>query len=679
LIWVGGVGSAAWPDLPDQRLELTADRDAYKAGDTAKIFIPNPFAVSALALVTVERGLVSQAEIIKLTGSGREYSLQLTEEHAPNVYVSATVLGQGNDFRYGLVDLAVAPEAQVLNVQVFPTPAQAGPRDEVTFDVQVTDHQGQPVQGEFSLSVVDLASLALADPNAEDILPAFYSRQPLGIETGLSLAAYTGRNASMPGGMGGGGDQAPTVIREEFPDTAYWNPALVTNSDGRGQVTMTLPDSLTTWRVDVRGLTVDTKVGQAETQLVATKPLLIRPVTPRFLVSGDHVLLAAVINNNTSSRLNASVTLQNEGFNLDEPDQATQQVDIPARGRVRVEWWGTAGAEEAADLIFSVKTTGTQSLEDSARPVWGTLPIKKYTSPQTFVTGGVLREAATQQEVLSLPRTFRPSGGGLDVELSPSLAGSLLSALQAMDAADASTSAEATLSYLLPNLEVYRALNGAGLSDPGLSERVTANVTTGISRLLSLQNEDGGWSWWGKSEKSDPYISAYIFFGLLRAHEIGMNVDEGTLQRAGTYLSGLDLAITNDTSNAKLDEITFIQFVLAYANTFDGITIGNLYNVRDRLSPASQALLAHIFNRQNPADERVRDLISNLESSAILTASGAHWETPPENVLIAGSSVYTTSMVVYVLAQLDSANQVVFNAVRYLAAHRNARGLWNMG
>jgi uncharacterized protein YfaS (alpha-2-macroglobulin family) len=41
--------------------------------------------------------------------------------------------------------------------------------------------------------------------------------------------------------------------------------------------------------------------------------------------------------------------------------------------------------------------------------------------------------------------------------------------------------------------------------------------------------------------------------------------------------------------------------------------------------------------------------------------------------------VYTTSVVVYVLAQLDSANQLVFNAVRYLAAHRNARGLWSIG
>lgn len=685
LIWVGGAGIAAWPDLPNQRFELTADKDSYKAGDTAKIFIPNPFAVNSLALVTVERGVVSKAEVISVSGSGREYSLPLTEADAPNVYVSVMILGQGNDFRGGLVNLPVAPDDKALNVQVTSNPVEAGPRDEVTFDVHVTDHQGQPIEGEFSMSVVDLASLAVADPNAQDILPAFYSNQPLGIQTGLSLAGYTGRNFVQAGGMGGGGGGDVPFLREEFPDTAYWNPSLITNSEGRGQVKMTLPDSLTTWQIDVRGLTVDTKVGQAETQIVSTKPLLIRPVTPRFLVNGDHVLMAAIVNNNTSDTVTVNVNLQADGFVLDEPDHATKQVNIPARGRMRVEWWGTAGFVKEADLVFSATTSGTPSLQDSTRPVWGKLPVLQYSVPQAFVTGGVLRGAASQQEVISMPRTFTPNGGGLDVELSPSLAGSLLSALEAVEEVPDSASAEAVLSYFLPNLEVYRTINGAGLNDPALTERVAANVESGVHRLLRLQNEDGGWNWWGafpigqQTTPSDPYISAYVTFGLIRAHAIGVSVDEASLQRAGTYLRGLRSEITSDTSGADLDQIAFVQFVLAQASTFDEVTINNLYNARDRLSPSSRAMLAYIINAVNPADERVRDLISNLETSAILTSSSAHWETPRENIISRGSPVYTTSLVVYVLSKLDPANQVVFNAVRYLAAHRNARGLWGMG
>ena len=685
LVWVGGAGAAAWPDLPNQRLELTADKDSYQAGETAKIFIPNPFPVNSLALVTVERAVVEKAEVISVSGSGKEYSLPLTEADAPNVYVSVTILGQGNDFRSGLVNLPVAPDDKKLNVQLTSNPVEAGPRDEVTFDVQVTDNQGQPVEGEFSLSVVDLASLAVADPNSQDILPAFYSNQPLGIQTGLSVAAYTGRNAFPPGGMGGGGGGELPFLREEFPDTAYWNPSLITNSEGRGQVKMTLPDSLTTWQVDVRGLTVDTKVGQAETQVVATKPLLVRPVTPRFLVNGDHVLMAAIVNNNTSDTVTVNVNLQAEGFVLDEPDHATKQVNIPAHGRMRVEWWGSAAPVKEADLVFSATTTGTPSLQDSTRPVWGKLPVLQYTAPQAFVTGGILRGAASQQEVISLPRTFVPSSGGLDVELSPSLAGSLLSALEAVEEVPDSASAEAILSYFLPNLELYRTINGAGLSDPNLNERVAANVDSGVQKLLRLQNEDGGWNWWGTSPigqqttPSDPYISAYITFGLIRAHAIGVSVDEESLQRAGTYLRGLRTEITNDTTGADLDQITFVQFVLAQASTFDETTITNLYNARDRMSPSSRAMLAYIINAVNPADERVRDLISNLETSAIITSSSAHWETPRDNIISRGSPIYTTSLVVYVLAKLDPANQVVFNAVRYLAAHRNARGLWGMG
>jgi hypothetical protein len=162
---------------------------------------------------------------------------------------------------------------------------------------------------------------------------------------------------------------------------------------------MTLRDSLTTWHIDVRGLTTDTKVGQAETEIISTKPLLIRPVTPRFLVSGDHVLMAAIVNNNTANALRVAVNLQSDGFVLDDPGKATLNLDIPANGRSRVEWWGTAGLAESADMVFSVITSGTPSLQDSARPVWGKLPILQYTAPQTFVTGGMLRDAASQQEV----------------------------------------------------------------------------------------------------------------------------------------------------------------------------------------------------------------------------------------------------------------------------------------
>ncbi len=682
MVWVGGIGSAAWPELEDNKIQLTAGKESYIPGETASVFIPNPFATNSLALITVERGVVFKSEVITLIGSGSDYSLPITEADAPNVYVTATVLGVGNEFRHGVLNIPVAADALELNVQVSPSPEQAGPREEVSFDVLVTDNAGQPVEGEFSLAVVDLAALALADPNSADIFTEFYSNQPLGIETSISLAAYGDSLLEFPGGLGGGGGADVPFIREEFPDTAYWNPSLITNSEGRGQVTMTLPDSLTTWNIDVRGLTLDTKVGQAEMQLVSTKPLLIRPVTPRFLVSGDHALMAAVINNNTSDALSVNVSLQSEGFTLDEPDKASQQVNVPANGRTRVEWWGTASLAESAELIFTAKANNS-TLQDSTRPVWGTLPILQYTSPQAFVTGGSLRGAITQQEVISLPRTFTPTSGGLQVELSPSLAGNLTSALEAMPEPN-ENSAEDIVSFILPNLEVYRALSGAGLNDPKLVERVEANLNSSVNRLFYLQNTDGGWNWWGKAEPftqatSDPNISAYVFFGLLRAREAGATVNEEALQRAGVYLRDMKPTITINTDATTLEQIAFMQFALAHANTFNESILNQLYDARDRMTPSGMAWLAFTMNKFNSADTRFRDLISNLESSAILTSSSAHWESQNTNFFSGRSTIYTTSVVVYALANIDPANQTLSSAVRYLAAHRNANKLWNSG
>jgi uncharacterized protein YfaS (alpha-2-macroglobulin family) len=92
------------------------------------------------------------------------------------------------------------------------------------------------------------------------------------VRTGIDLAAYAQRQTALADGLGGGGGgaEAPSVARENFPDTAFWSANIITAEDGSAQVNMTLPDNLTTWQVDLRGLTADTRVGEAQTQFVTS-------------------------------------------------------------------------------------------------------------------------------------------------------------------------------------------------------------------------------------------------------------------------------------------------------------------------------------------------------------------------------------------------------------------------
>ena len=188
IIWVGGAGQAEWPSLPNQRLRLVADQDAYKPGDTAQVFVPNPFGSTALGLLTVERGAVMHYQILELEPGGSTIPVTLSNEHAPNVYVAITLLGQDDqdypDFRQGYVSLPVDPSFEFLTIDLTSQPERTGPGEPVKFSMRITDANGKPVEGEFSLSVVDLAVLTLTDPNAEDIFTAFYGEQPLGVHHG---------------------------------------------------------------------------------------------------------------------------------------------------------------------------------------------------------------------------------------------------------------------------------------------------------------------------------------------------------------------------------------------------------------------------------------------------------------------------------------------------------------
>lgn len=683
LIWVGGTGAVTWPNLPNQRLHLTANLDAYQPGDTAQIFIPNPFSAPALALVTFERSTVMRYRVETIQPGGSSLSFDLGDEDAPNVYAAVTLLGQDAegraDFRQGYLNLMVKPVQQTLNVALTSQPQRSGPGDNVTFNILVTDAAGSPVQGEFSVSVVDLAVLALADPNAPDILTAFYGQQPLGVRTGLSLAVSGQRLRYMVGGMGGGGDmQTGPLVRENFPDTAYWNAQVLTDANGQAAISLDLPDSLTTWQVVVRGLTADARVGEATLQLVTSKELLVRPVAPRFLVAGDHALLAAVVQNNTRSDLQVDVMLQAGGFELDDINTLTQHVNVPAGGRTRVEWWGTAQDVGSADLTFWAESG---DLQDAVRLAGGALPVLRYTTPQTFATSGVMDEAGEQLELVSLPATFDANAGDLRIELAPSLAAGMLDGLAALEENHCECTEE-ILSRFLPNLETYRILQSFGIESPDLQARLERTLRSGLDQLLARQNPDGGWSWAPVatdavvSVNSDPYLTAYMVFGLTRTAQAGVNFSPEALQRGVEFLTAASTSPDQVTDPGALDRLTFQYFALGRAGAANPSAAGQLYERRSELSPWAQAFLALLLEDASPGSQQADTLLTDLQATALRSATGAHWETSAGHWWNWHTPLSGSAVVIYALAQRQPAAAVLPEAVNYLMSNRNPNGGW---
>jgi uncharacterized protein YfaS (alpha-2-macroglobulin family) len=699
-MWVSSSDYVSWRQTDDRRIELISDKDSYIPGETAEILIAHPFPGSNYALITVERGHIRQNDIIQLTSNSAVYQLPITSDMAPNIYVNVLVvkgaekedITEGEqpgapDFRMGILELQVDTRDQELEVEIIPDVEQAGPGDKVTYTVRTTDKGGEPVRAELSLALADLATLSLSQPNSVPILDYFYAPSALSVRTAvpivLSIEHYVTiledrlTDGEMMGSGGGKGadDFGVFEIREDFPDTAYWRAHVVTDENGEASVTVTLPDNLTIWRMDARAVTLDTKVGDSTDDLRSTKPLLVRPQTPRFFVVGDQARLGAAVHNNSTEDLSVLVSLKAEGMSLSSPE--SQQLEIPAGRQEYVTWEVSVLPQvDRVDLIFSATGGG---YSDATRPTMGTLegggiPVYKYEAPETVGTAGMLDGAGSQTEAIILPVEYNTSQGELTVRLSPSLAAGMVDGLDYLQHYPYECT-EQTVSRFLPNVLTTRALIASGIDDPELEANLKEQVNIALQRLYNHQRADGGWGWWSKSPESSLLTSAYVILGLSEAQAAGHPVSEGVLTRGREYLRGNLQSLQALDHQYLLNRQAFVLYVLARSGQPQVSRSEQLYAIRQSLSLYAKAYLAETLYLIDSQDPRLGTMVSDFVNAAVLSATGAHWEEQIQDYFNWNSDTRTTAIVLAALIRIEPDNVLNANAVRWLMTHRT-KGRW---
>jgi alpha-2-macroglobulin len=705
MLWVSGPQSAAWR-MAEGRVEPVADAQRYRPGDIATILLPTPFRAPYEVLVTVERGGLIDVQRITADTANPLIEIPITDAHIPNIIVSfVAVKGAGPgrsspDVRIGMVLLEVDPASRLLTVDVTPecgAGAQSdggictyAPGDRATLTVRTRDASGAPVDAEVALAIVDKAVLALADANSPRLEEAFYATRPLGVITGNSLLVLHNRLAndlealrirgeqiareSAIGGIGGGAGGEDTMfmpdVRQDFPDTALWEARLRTGPAGQVQVTLALPDSLTTWVADARAVTAQTLVGQGTGEFIVTRPLLIRPVTPRFFIAGDQAEVAALVHNNTAVDLDVTVRLQT---NLEVVASGQSQVRIPAGGRVRVAWTVNVptGGLEAADLTFSAVGGGYR---DAARPSVGrepdrALPIYRYESPDVVSSSGALTGAGSRVEVLVVPTGAGP-GSSLTLRMQPTLAAGLIGSLSYLEHVE-HESTEQLVSRFLPNAVTVRALRDLSVANPELEARLRGLLPETLATLYARQNWDGGWGWW-KGQSSTLQVSAYATLGLVEAQRVGLPVDADSLNRATTYLRTQLASVAATEAPALPQSLALYVLAEAEAEWPEGFDTA-LFESRENLDVTGRAYLTLALGSRDEDDPRVVTLLESLRADAEITASGAHWESVAPEYWITWTRA--TSVAVDAFARFAPDDPLLPQAVRWLMAMRT-RDRW---
>jgi uncharacterized protein YfaS (alpha-2-macroglobulin family) len=611
------------------------------------------------------------------------------------------------DVRYGLINLAVNVKQQ-LKIQITPSTARAAPGETVKLDLLITDLEGKPVSAEVGLSMSDLANLSVGSANSQPIFDFFWSAHGLSIITSSPLAkliddlkpsdtveeaqvamsapapsggimaaptmtardAKDGDNAaekSADGRASGQRGQQPAP-RTNFVDTPLWLPALASGADGKATASVTLPDNLTTWRLDARGISAQTYVGDGTLDVLSTKPLLVRPATPRFFVVGDEAELAMVVNNNTDQDLAVQVALDAKGVTLKAANKQT--INIPKGGRQRIAWLAKVEDVEAVDLVFSAVSG---QFSDASKPAVGIgdqrlLPVYKYLSPDYVSTAGALTKPGSRTEAVILPPTALAPTGELTINLQPSLAATTLDGLKYLRNFSYQC-VEQTVSKFLPNVITFRALQKLGLEKPELRAQLNDAVQYAVARLQREQKPDGGWGWF-PADQSNPLVSTYALLGLLEARASDLAVDKTMIDRATAYVLSTLRPVNDGTPAYELNRLSFTLLVVAKAGSSNPRLMDDLFTRREKMSVYARAYLAQTYNQIKGDASKLATLLSDLQSKAIASATGIHWEESWRDWWNWDSNTRSTAIVLKTLVELTPQSELIPNVVRWLMVAR---------
>lgn len=732
-------------------VEILTDKRLYEPGETAKILIQADQADATVWYTQESDDAVLSNQVLRLRGNSTIQELKLGKAQQPNLLLAALSVQQ-RKLHHSRQEIFVPALNEKLQITIKTPQQQPAPASEAELELQVRDHHNRPVQGEFSLALVDAALYQLMPDTTLAIHEALYGQRrhlPQRLDTSLNqylngfnqqdrkpkaydlkdpFTQFANLNTAGSRRRDGFSDEIdrptpsvvsakqesasfdksvaneaapqeapagmPTIaLRSNFQDTAYWNPAVLTNAQGIARIKVPLPDNLTTWRIQARGWDQQTRVGQNTASLTTHQDIQVRLQHPRFLVERDEVVITANLHNESDSNQTLKVSLAAPGQLLKALDPLQSTLTVAAHQQARIDWrFQVIGSGE-------LNLTATAQGSKGGDAVKQTLPVKVYGALSTDVKNGALVDkefnktkntTRTGQVSLNLPAQRIKNQTRLSIQLQPSLASTLLDALPYL-AEYPYGCIEQTTSRFVPAVLVANTLDSLGIhledlikqGDPRVWQDLRKSnqplrsraelqkmINEGLQRLQSSQNSDGGWGWWPGGH-SDPYISTYVLDALQLAAQGKVKVESTTLSKGLGYLAqSFRQQLTQQKSNDRQWHLASYQaLVLSRGGQLKPADLEPLFVGRDNLNPYSNALLAQAYQALKQP-QRAQLILTNLKSFVRETADSASWDNASPQWYWYGDRVETNATLLQAFLAIQPHDPLAPKLVRWLVDNR---------
>ncbi len=434
--------------------------------------------------------------------------------------------------------------------------------------------------------------------------------------------------------------------RSIFKDTAYWNPTVQTGSTGVAQLIIPLPDNLTTWVIAGIASNQETQVGQTTAEIKVSKDLVVRPVLPNLLRTGDKINFMALVNNFTNEDQTITATLELAGTEV--RDSIIKGVSVLKNSLENFVWEVVVG-QSALNSKLSVKAeTESGEIDEVVQE----LPIVQ----KGFVQSRALVGFEPTKFELDWSNDILRENSSIELSLSSSKVGMLPSAMKYLIAYPYGC-VEQTTSRFVPVLlaNENKELFASVTQDKDLDKM----VEKGIVRLTDLQKANGGWNWWSGNE-TDLFISSYIAEYLLKAQTQGYAVP-------AYVLNNLEHFFTIENYNS-LEEQVFREYGLQLLGSTKS---GRIFTVSE-IDQLSEDIIPYavITNIWNGVTDNSKNGTEKLASLSKTQGNLVYWEAGDSNRF--GSRDASTAIAVRALLLTDPNSELISKAVNYLALSRKS-------
>ncbi len=474
-----------------------------------------------------------------------------------------------------------------------------------------------------------------------------------------------------------GVQEAAIPLRSNFVETAFWEPHLLTGSDGSAAVEFTVPDSVTAWRVFVHGVTQELMGGVLEKEARTVKDLMVRPYLPRFFREGDAAELRIMVNNASDKDMSGEVAI--EVFDPSTNENLAPAFGLPARVPARPFTVKAGGGSPVTFPLAAPARVGTVAFKVTARagafsdgelrplPV---LPGRMHLVQSRFAT---LREGKPRELVFAdLKKNDDPTriNDQLVVTVDAQLFYGLLEALPYLvnypyecteqtlnrflstgiltslydrypsvarmaEALSRRETLYETFDQADPNRKMSleetpwlieaRGGRGAGFGmekvlDPKIAR---AQREASLAKLLKAQTSLGAFPWWPGGPPS-PYMTLYIVHGFSKALEFGVSLPKEPVVRAFAYLHRhyIDEVVrelmAHDTG---WEFVTFLNYTIS--NFPDTSWTGGVFSDKDR-----QEMLVFSFKHWKEHSPYLKGFLAlTLKRSTRLKDAALVWDS----------------------------------------------------